>query len=300
MRTDFQPRVLQLLVDFGLLLADLYFLLLPPSVSQGTAFRWLGVILLSRALLIMNEFYASDGPLDTPGTISLALVCVFGSFFFISVLEFSYALFRRPIPLAIRCFECLLATSSTLILFHPSAARLWFVLLLIPAAVPVFTALTEIRKLTPGARLNLVLFCFWGAATVDNILLISFGVPIPTAIYVFGFRLWVWDAALLLWVPAIAMQIHKANLRFRDEGKHLRLEIEAAQHVQQLLLPSQSINVLGFEIDASYHPATEVGGDFFQLFSASNTLRSARDLPLPGRTAGRASTYGCRWASSPS
>jgi serine phosphatase RsbU (regulator of sigma subunit) len=46
--------------------------------------------------------------------------------------------------------------------------------------------------------------------------------------------------------------------------------MEAARHIQEVLVPSQSIRAPGFEIDVSYQPATEVGGDFFQLFSASN------------------------------
>jgi serine phosphatase RsbU (regulator of sigma subunit) len=71
-------------------------------------------------------------------------------------------------------------------------------------------------------------------------------------------------------VPAITIQVHKTNLRFRDERERLRGEMEAARQVQKLLFPSESIRVPGFAIDASYHPATEVGGDFFQLFAAVN------------------------------
>lgn len=48
MHADFQSQLLQLLVDFGLVLAGVYFLLLPSSISQGAVFRWLGVILLNR------------------------------------------------------------------------------------------------------------------------------------------------------------------------------------------------------------------------------------------------------------
>src|SRR5262249_18041176 len=46
-------------------------------------------------------------------------------------------------------------------------------------------------------------------------------------------------------------------------------EAEAARNVQALLVPGQFVNVPGFNVDASYHPATEVGGDFFQLFPAA-------------------------------
>jgi serine phosphatase RsbU (regulator of sigma subunit) len=92
----------------------------------------------------------------------------------------------------------------------------------------------------------------------------------PTTIHLAGFGIWVWDFALLVWVPAIAVHIHQANLCFRDERERLRREMEAARHVQHLLLPSQSVAVPGFEIEAQYQPATEVGGDFFQLFPASH------------------------------
>ena len=38
MRADFQPRLMQLLIEFGLLLAGLYFLLLPPRFSKELRF----------------------------------------------------------------------------------------------------------------------------------------------------------------------------------------------------------------------------------------------------------------------
>ena len=71
---------------------------------------------------------------------------------------------------------------------------------------------------------------------------------------------------MLVWVPAVTVQIHKANLRFRNERERLRREMEAAQHVQHFLVPSQSLQVPSFEIEAYYQLATEVGGDFFQIF----------------------------------
>ncbi|MBV9675080.1 MAG: SpoIIE family protein phosphatase, partial [Acidobacteriaceae bacterium] len=266
MRADFQPRLLQLLVDFGLLLAGLYFLLLPPSVSQGAAFRWLGVILLSRALLVIDEFYVNDGPLSIPGNIVFALVWLLGSLWFIGVIEFSYGLFRRPIPLAIRCVECLLAILAVPAPVSNSVEFIAFNADLIPMIVPVALAGAELRKRTPDAGLTFFLFAIWSAATLNNILAIAYHVGLPTAINIAGFRLWSWDLTLLLWVPAIAVQIHKANLRFRDERERLRRELEAARHVQQILLPSQTLQVPGFEIEAHYQPATEVGGDFFQIF----------------------------------
>jgi Stage II sporulation protein E (SpoIIE) len=273
MRADFQPRLLQLLVDFGLVLAGLYFSLLPPSVSQGAAFRWLGVILLGRAVFILAGFYADDGPLNMPASILLVFAWTLASLCLIGIIEFPYALFRRPVPLALRCVECLFAMFAAPVPIPYSALIIRFNALWIPAIVSIALAGAELRKRTVDAGVTFLLFAIMGAATLNNILAITFTtvyhVRWPTTVHIAGFRLLFWDLVLLVWVPAIAMQIHKANLHFRDERERLRREMEAARHVQHLLLPSQSIQVPGFEIEASYQPATEVGGDFFQILPVS-------------------------------
>ncbi|MFL6466132.1 MAG: PP2C family protein-serine/threonine phosphatase [Bryobacteraceae bacterium] len=273
MHADLQPRLLQLLVDFGFLLAGLYFLSLPPSVSQGAAFRWLGIILLGRALVVMCEFYENDGPLSIPGSIITAFLWAGVWLSCLGTIEFSYAFFRRPVPFAMRCIGWLIAALAAPLPFSYSAITVRLTVLLIPAVVSITVAAAEVRKRTLDAGLTLILFAALGATILYNVLditiAITYGIGAPVAINIAGFRLWLWDVVYLVWVPAIAMQIHKANLRFRDERERLRREMEAARHVQHLLLPSQSLQVPGFEIEASYQPATEVGGDFFQLFPVS-------------------------------
>jgi len=44
-----------------------------------------------------------------------------------------------------------------------------------------------------------------------------------------------------------------------------KLEIQQAQHVQQILIPNKLQQIPGFTIDSEYRPAREVGGDFFQV-----------------------------------
>jgi hypothetical protein len=44
-----------------------------------------------------------------------------------------------------------------------------------------------------------------------------------------------------------------------------KLEIQQAQHVQQILIPNKLQPIPGFTIDSEYRPAREVGGDFFQV-----------------------------------
>src|SRR6202034_4087741 len=48
----------------------------------------------------------------------------------------------------------------------------------------------------------------------------------------------------------------------------LEAELEAAQQVQQLLVPEKTALVPGFSVEAVYLPAQQVGGDFFQVLPA--------------------------------
>ncbi len=129
-RADFQPKLLQLLVDFGLLLAGVYFLSLPPSVSQGAAFRWLGVVLLSRALVVWCEFYENYGPLNIPGGVIVALLWAGVWLSCLGIIEFSYAFFRRPVPFAVRCLGWSLAALAAPVPFPYSAIAVRLTVLL--------------------------------------------------------------------------------------------------------------------------------------------------------------------------
>jgi len=269
---DFRSALLELLIAFTIFLAGCYFLLLPPSVAQGAAFRWLGAFLIARALVDFDEFYVNFGPLVLPATLvgrfTWMFVCV-GPVFWI---EFAYSLFRRRVPWLVRCLEILFLMWTVNALLHITSSfgflTAWtFILGLVP---PLAVATDEARKRTPGAGVVLAIFSGYAIASLIASADVFYGARLPSAFDLAGFRLWHLDAALLILVPAMAMQIHKINQRFRDEQERLRGEMQAARQVQELLVPSQSINVPGFDIDASYHPATEVGGDFFQLFSASN------------------------------
>ena len=48
----------------------------------------------------------------------------------------------------------------------------------------------------------------------------------------------------------------------------LESELEAAQQVQQVLVPEQTGSVPGFIVESIYLPAQQVGGDFFQILPA--------------------------------
>jgi hypothetical protein len=56
--------------------------------------------------------------------------------------------------------------------------------------------------------------------------------------------------------------------RSRRDEERLKSELEAARAVQQVLVPEEIPTIPGFAIEAVYHPAGQVGGDFFQVIPA--------------------------------
>lgn len=270
MRADLQSRVLPLMLNSGFLLAGLYFLLLPPLASQGAAFRWLGLILFSRALFEITLIYRDGGPLNVPGSIGRALGWGLGSVISIGITEFPFAMFRRQIPRALRFFELLLVLLVLPVPISYSALVPRYIVLLGANLVPLALGLAAFRKRMADAGITLVVFVILTAAGLSELLSSVVTGLKTTSVAGMPLYSWFWNAGALIWAPILAMQIHKANQRLRDEEQRLRGEMEAARHVQEILLPPRELKVPGFQIDASYQPATEVGGDFFQLFPVFN------------------------------
>jgi hypothetical protein len=68
-----------------------------------------------------------------------------------------------------------------------------------------------------------------------------------------------------LWSPLtdFLMQSQRQNV--------LEQEFRSAQEIQQILIPEVLPTIAGYAVTSAYHPAQEVGGDFFQI------------IPLPGK-----------------
>jgi hypothetical protein len=83
--------------------------------------------------------------------------------------------------------------------------------------------------------------------------------PIPIHLASFG------DVAGIL---AIVVIIFVRFLRVQREQEHASSELAAARSVQELMIPREKLETPGFEVDAVYNPANEVGGDFYHVQSA--------------------------------
>ncbi len=126
----------------------------------------------------------------------------------------------------------------------------------------VWMVLTGVRKqgrrawlmLTPGfVVVALLLWSFLGANVV----------PFAAA--------YVGSLILEACVPASVLAILLGRF-VRQWREHQRLEadFENARQVQQLLVPSSSPKTPGFTVESVYLPASEVGGDFFQILPGDN------------------------------
>jgi Stage II sporulation protein E (SpoIIE) len=72
-------------------------------------------------------------------------------------------------------------------------------------------------------------------------------------------------------------------LKARTEMATLEGEMTAAREVQRVMVPEHPPQIAGYSIESVYHPAAEVGGDFFQVIP----LESGRALVVIGDVSGK-------------
>jgi sigma-B regulation protein RsbU (phosphoserine phosphatase) len=74
----------------------------------------------------------------------------------------------------------------------------------------------------------------------------------------------------ILSIVALGVIILLRSTRMSLRQAQIDAELEAAQQVQQMLVPEMTSSVQGFAVDAVYLPAQQVGGDFFQVLPAGD------------------------------
>jgi len=89
----------------------------------------------------------------------------------------------------------------------------------------------------------------------------TFNWPFPFGLY---------DLSIWILLVAILGVVVLRFARSRHEEDQLKNERDAARMVQQVLVPAENPSVPGFRIESIYRPASEVGGDFFQIVPTDN------------------------------
>jgi hypothetical protein len=91
----------------------------------------------------------------------------------------------------------------------------------------------------------------------------NFGITWPFPIYIPSLR---GDATNLVILIILILRY----ARIRSDEERLESELEAARTVQKVLIPSEFPVIPGFHVQAVYKPASQVGGDFFQVIGVPN------------------------------
>lgn len=90
-------------------------------------------------------------------------------------------------------------------------------------------------------------------------------IHIKTSFVIWGFLIQLGTAATILSLLVITVLLLRRFIRAQRLKEQWKMEIQQARQVQEVLIPHQIPQVKGLRIEAEYHPAREVGGDFFQI-----------------------------------
>ncbi len=120
-------------------------------------------------------------------------------------------------------------------------------------------------------------------------------VHVPIEFNALGFTVYPGTVATVVSLLIITVMLLIRFFRSQREKELWKLEIERAQHVQQILIPNKLPEVQGLSIDSEYRPAREVGDDFFRCCPARRPAPSSSWwVTLPERACRPA----CWWPSS--
>ncbi len=114
-------------------------------------------------------------------------------------------------------------------------------------------------------------------------------IHVPTTFTVMGFAVSLGTVATVVSLLIITVMLLIRFFLSQRQKEQWKLEIQQAQHVQQILIPNKLPLVRGLTIDSEYLPAREVGGDFFQLLlvdDAGGVLVVVGDVTGKGMQAG--------------
>jgi hypothetical protein len=79
------------------------------------------------------------------------------------------------------------------------------------------------------------------------------------------FRMSAFDLTGLFEMFAVLVILLRSYVHTREDEERLESELEAARAVQKVLIPDEVPTIPGFAVETVYRPASQVGGDFFQI-----------------------------------
>jgi hypothetical protein len=154
----------------------------------------------------------------------------------------------------------------------PPSASSWMVpiamtMKLAMGALLVWITYRGIRKRAIGGWLALapiLLMIIW--AYQEELALFHVPVIVPVG----GLTFNIGQIANVGMLAIVSVLLMHRFVQGQREQEHLRVEIEQARQVQQVLIPEALPSIPGFALASEYRPAQQVGGDFFQIMPLEN------------------------------
>ncbi len=267
-------------------------------------YLWFAILLLTNALmavLTISDFILNfplglrDVLAETLGSVGLAA----SLFFFSRVLEAKRSLIWRAVlilalldPLAVGLYVFRItspATSTSLRILLGLPLEIYIVVLLCRRAISgnrnarllfVPTILLYGTSILGGTFL-LFFQLHWQSRTLASINqwnVIETPFPVPLEVLV-----------ELIFVVALLAFLIRRFARSRAKEERFSSDMEAARTLQHVLIPETLPSIPHLEISTAYHPAQEVGGDFYQILTlpGSDSNGEANTLIVLGDVAGK-------------
>jgi phosphoserine phosphatase RsbU/P len=267
-------------------------------------YLWFAILLLTNALmavLTISDFILNfplglrDVLAETLGSVGLAA----SLFFFSRVLEAKRSLIWRAVlilalldPLAVGLYVFRItspATSTSLRILLGLPLEIYLVVLLCRRAISgnrnahLLFAPTILLYGTNilGGTFLLFFQLHWQSRTLASINqwnVIETPFPVPLEVLV-----------ELIFVVALLAFLIRRFARSRAKEERFSSDMEAARTLQHVLIPETLPSIPHLEISTAYHPAQEVGGDFYQIFTlpGSDSNGEANTLIVLGDVAGK-------------
>jgi hypothetical protein len=99
----------------------------------------------------------------------------------------------------------------------------------------------------------------------------------------YPFQIRVRNLSAVFVLLALVLVLLKRFARIRREHERITADMKAARLIQHLLIPDVLPTIPGLKIEFAYHPAQEVGGDFFQVIP----VESGKTLIVLGDVSGK-------------
>jgi len=265
---DFTVNLLTALL--GGILLSLYF-----QQHGHTEYLWLGLTCICFAM--SGGLVAAERAGFMPFSINAFIGDPCSFFVIVAQIEFVYAFNGRKPGRAVRFYEAILIVLP--LILDPLA---WAAIA--PASVVPWV---ENGVTLPGMILVVVLLVLWSRRgnreaglliapmllanasgfLFDTEMLIQFARPdfAVRSFHIGLVQFAYWPISQSIFLLTIGLIIFLRFNRVSREQARVQADLESARSIQQVLIPEAFIPISGFRIDSVYHPAQQVGGDFFQI-----------------------------------